>query len=145
MINWLCEPHSAVCAWDLVHGKENMLHNRTQYTIGIWELKLDKKAASYSKERVNNNKLKLSKYMRKNEQLDIAQNRKWDLNGRLSSDPPENCHLNVKKLPKTWHFFFLNDKNCLFFPKNCHEIETVFPSSAWNNWDKGEVMKFALD
>ena len=24
-------------------------------------------------------------------------------------DPPENCHLTVKKLPKTWHFF---QKNC---------------------------------
>ena len=25
------------------------------------------------------------------------------------ADPPENCHLNVKKLPKTGHFF---QKNC---------------------------------
>ena len=24
------------------------------------------------------------------------------------ADPPENCHLNVKKLPKTWHFFQKN-------------------------------------
>ena len=23
----------------------------------------------------------------------------------FQSDPPENCHLTVKKLPKTWHFF----------------------------------------
>ena len=31
------------------------------------------------------------------------------------SEPPENCHLNVKKLPKTCHFF---NKNC-HFSKNC--------------------------
>ena len=39
--------------------------------------------------------------------------------GELSSlpDPPENCHLNVKKLPKTGVFFFLIDKNCHFFNK----------------------------
>ena len=30
------------------------------------------------------------------------------------SDPLENCHLNVKKLPKTCHFF---NKNCHFFQK----------------------------
>ena len=24
----------------------------------------------------------------------------------LTADPPENCHLTVKKLPKTWLFFF---------------------------------------
>ena len=28
-------------------------------------------------------------------------------------DPPENCHLNVKKLPKNWHF--KNDKKIVFF------------------------------
>ena len=25
------------------------------------------------------------------------------ITGRSRSDPPENCHLNVKKMPKTWH------------------------------------------
>ena len=34
-------------------------------------------------------------------------------------DPPENCHLNVKKLPKTWHFFKKIAKNFHFFQKNC--------------------------
>ena len=37
-----------------------------------------------------------------------------------SPDPPENCHLNVKKFPKTRHFF--QKKNCekfSFFQKNC--------------------------
>ena len=29
------------------------------------------------------------------------------------TDPPENCHLNVKKLPKTWLIFFK-------LPKICH-------------------------
>ena len=28
----------------------------------------------------------------------------------LTPDPPENCHLNVKKLPKSWHFFQNNAK-----------------------------------
>ena len=31
----------------------------------------------------------------------------------------ENCHLNVKKLPKTWHFFKKIDKNCHFCQQNC--------------------------
>ena len=31
-------------------------------------------------------------------------------------DPPENCHLNVQKLPKTW-LFFLNCQNLSFFSK----------------------------
>ena len=32
------------------------------------------------------------------------------------SDPQENCHLTVKKLPKTWHFFQKKiAKNCHFF------------------------------
>ena len=35
---------------------------------------------------------------------------------RLVPDPPENCHLNVKKFPKTT-FFQKIDKNCLFFNK----------------------------
>ena len=34
----------------------------------------------------------------------------------LPSDPPENCHLNVKKLPKTWHFFQKNWQKLSFFP-----------------------------
>ena len=37
-------------------------------------------------------------------------------NRGYTPDPPENCHLNVKKMAKN---FFLIDKNCLFFQKNC--------------------------
>ena len=33
----------------------------------------------------------------------------------FSSDPPEHCHLTVKKLPKTWLFFQKNCQNCFFF------------------------------
>ena len=33
------------------------------------------------------------------------------------SDPPEDCHLTVKKLPKTWHFFKKNATNFHFFKK----------------------------
>ena len=32
-----------------------------------------------------------------------------ELWGQFGPDPPENCQLNVKKLPKTWHF---SKKNC---------------------------------
>ena len=42
------------------------------------------------------------------------------LDSDYSSEPPEICHLNVKKLPKTWHFFKKIDKNCHFFQQNCH-------------------------
>ena len=39
--------------------------------------------------------------------------------GRYHDDPPENCHLNVKKLPKTWHFFFKKlPKNVIIFCQN---------------------------
>ena len=40
----------------------------------------------------------------RDEMSDIASN--W---ARAAPDP-ENCHLNVKKLPKTWHFF--QQKKC---------------------------------
>ena len=37
----------------------------------------------------------------------------------LEPDPPENCHLTVKKLPKTSTFFSKKiDKNCHFFKQN---------------------------
>ena len=39
-----------------------------------------------------------------------------DGNIRFESNPPENCHLTVKKLPKTW-LFFLIAKNFYFFKK----------------------------
>ena len=40
----------------------------------------------------------------------------WLRRNRSRTDPPEYCHLNVKKLPKPWHFFQKNKaKNCLFF------------------------------
>ena len=32
-------------------------------------------------------------------------------------DPPKNCHLTVKKLPKTWHFFKKNCQKFSFFSK----------------------------
>ena len=38
------------------------------------------------------------------------------------ADPPENCHLNVKKLPKTWHCSKKIAKNFLFFFKLPMEI-----------------------
>ena len=38
---------------------------------------------------------------------------------QFRSDPPENCHLNVKKLTKTWHFLQKIAKMFLFFLKNC--------------------------
>ena len=37
----------------------------------------------------------------------------------IQPDPPENCHLTVKKLPKTWHFFKKIAKIFHFFQKNC--------------------------
>ena len=37
----------------------------------------------------------------------------------LAADPPENYHLTVKKLPKTWHFFKKNCQKFHFFQKNC--------------------------
>ena len=37
----------------------------------------------------------------------------------LWPDPPENWHLTVKKLPKTWHFFKKIAKNFHFFKNNC--------------------------
>ena len=33
------------------------------------------------------------------------------------ADPPENCHLTVKKLPKTWLFFKKNCQKFSFFSK----------------------------
>ena len=33
------------------------------------------------------------------------------------SNPPENCHLNVRKLPKTWNFFQKNWKKLSFSTK----------------------------
>ena len=36
---------------------------------------------------------------------------------KSEADPPEKCHLTVKKLTKTWHFFKKIDKNCHFFKK----------------------------
>ena len=51
-------------------------------------------------------------------------------------DAPENCHLNVKKLPKTWHFFskklpkiFILSKNVNFwhfFEKKCQVFLQFF-------------------
>ena len=40
------------------------------------------------------------------------------------SDPPENCHLNVKKLPKTYIFFKKIAKNCQFL----QPCEIYYPS-----------------
>ena len=39
---------------------------------------------------------------------------------RWETDPPENCQLKVKKLPKTLHFFQKKFKNFHFLKKNCH-------------------------
>ena len=42
------------------------------------------------------------------------------------ADPPENCHLTVKKLQKTWHFFKKNCQKFSFFSKilpfDCQKI-----------------------
>ena len=35
----------------------------------------------------------------------------------LDTWPSRNCHLNCKKLPKTWHFWKKNDKIVIFFQK----------------------------
>ena len=43
------------------------------------------------------------------------------------ADPPENCHLNVKKLSKTYIFFKKIDKNCLFFVCNFLTFKSNFP------------------
>ena len=51
------------------------------------------------------------------------------------ADPPENCYLTVKKLPKTWHFFKKLPKIFFFFQKNCHlhffEIGFFLKTSFW--------------
>ena len=39
--------------------------------------------------------------------------------GPSTADPPESCHLNVKKLPKTWHLKKKNSKHFHFLQKNC--------------------------
>ena len=42
----------------------------------------------------------------------------WEFIFICQPDPPENCHLTVKKLSKTWkNFFFLIDKNFHFLTK----------------------------
>ena len=54
----------------------------------------------------------------------------WHTCRLCESDPPENCHLTVKKLPKTCHFFPKNAKNFHFFQKNCHCHWQFF----WKKW-----------
>jgi len=41
------------------------------------------------------------------------------------SYPPENCHLNVKKFPKTYFFFYFNCQNLSFF-LNCQKLSFGF-------------------
>ena len=38
-----------------------------------------------------------------------------DKQSHFTPDPPENYHLNVKKIPKTWHFFQKNWQKLSFF------------------------------
>ena len=48
----------------------------------------------------------------------------------FQADPPDNCQLNAKKLPKTWHFFKKLTKIVIFFNKialgNFVEKMTIF-------------------
>ena len=48
------------------------------------------------------------------------------------SDPPKNCHLTVKKVPKTCHFFKKIDKNCHFFPTKLPMA--IFLKKSHNFW-----------
>ena len=51
----------------------------------------------------------------------IHQSMCWSFTGMLRSDPPENCHFNAKKLPKTWKKIQIKlPKIYFFFQKNCH-------------------------
>ena len=61
-------------------------------------------------------------------------------------DPPENCHLTVKKLPKAWHFF---QKNCQKFSFFSMAIFLKKMSSFWQifwqsngNFPEGQVWTF---
>ena len=80
-----------------------------------------------------------------------------DTSWRLPSDPPENCHLTVKKLPKTWHFFKNNCQKFSFFSNgNFPEGQvittkvTLRPSRSVTKWgklfqfDKSETFKYHL-
>ena len=48
----------------------------------------------------------------------------------LTPDPPENCHLTVKKWPKTWHFFQKNWQKLSFF-------STKLPLAIFDSMKKG--------
>ena len=51
--------------------------------------------------------------------LDVSYGFKFDQTHRVA-DPPENCHLTVKKIAKKLTFFQKIAKNFHFFQKNCH-------------------------
>ena len=54
--------------------------------------------------------------------------------GRTGADPPENCQVNVKKLPKTWYFFQKIAKNLTFFSKKLPKIFIFFKKIANGNF-----------
>ena len=58
------------------------------------------------------------------------------------ADPLENCHLNVKKLPKIWHFsiwkmpkMFIFSKMAIFWEKNDNFCLFFLKSSFWQFFD----------
>ena len=54
---------------------------------------------------------------------------------RTQPDPPENCHLTVKKLPKSWHIF----------QKNCPKFSFFFKKIAIGNFfEKMKIFGYFL-
>ena len=56
---------------------------------------------------------------------------------RYGPDPPENCHLTVKKLTKTWHFFQKNCQKLSFFQKYVKVLAIFWHSNG--NFPEGQV------
>ena len=66
-------------------------------------------------------------------------------------DTPENCHLNVKKLPKTWHIFKKIFQKLSFFPQKmplASDIKTSMKKHNREHLEKHKLsriqMRFAL-
>ena len=60
--------------------------------------------------------------------------------GLCKADPPENWHLTVKKLPKTWHFFQKNWQKFSFFSKKL-PLAIFWQSNG--NFPEGQVRSHA--
>ena len=57
-------------------------------------------------------------------------------------DPPKNCHLTVKKLPKTWHFF---KKNCPKFSFFSTKLPLAILLRVNGNFPEGQVFTVQLN